>query len=551
MLALFISSFLSFVMFITYGTFISKIANLRSNFFENVLIGLVAVNTFASILSLFFPINIYILIALLLSCVILFYFTQTEIKSIFLLIKNKKNIILYSFPFILVAFIISIDVPHIYDTALYHLQSIKWIEEYPVVPGLANLHGRFGFNPNIFTLFALTSLFDIFGQEVFSINFTLFSLFVLYFINKLYLFFKREGITNLFIFILIVFIIILGLTNTLSSPSPDFISIAFPLFILTNLIKPTNQKEKNDIVSYIPALILCTYVITVKLATLPILILVMFIVVKQRMEIKKIMFTLPILSLIILPWLVRNIILTGWLIYPFSSIDLFNFDWKVLLSSVISMRLAVTGWARSPGEQYMVAAHMNLFEWFPAWWRHRLIRTDKLLFLASVFFPIVAFIGHFIKKIKIDFHTFTIISTAFIGVLFWLLLTPDIRFGKAFIITAAISPLLYLKFKIYWVPYYKPAIVFIFTIFLYFVGFNITRIAHENLNQLVLPKIIEIPVTLNFKTLNISGVNVYVPIEGDRCYNYFIPCTPYPDTTLILRGNTLKSGFKHRHTQSK
>jgi len=76
--------------------------------------------------------------------------------------------------------------PEIYDTGLYHLQAIKWIEEYAVVPGLANLHGRFGFNPNIFTFYALTSLFDVFNQEIFSVNFVIYFVFVFYFVNNIY-----------------------------------------------------------------------------------------------------------------------------------------------------------------------------------------------------------------------------------------------------------------------------------------------------------------------------------------------------------------------------
>ena len=113
------------------------------------------------------------------------------------------------------------------------------------------------------------------------INFTLFSVLTLYFVNKLYLLFNQEGITNLFIFNLIGFISIISLSTNLSSPAPDFISVAIPLFILTYLIKPTDSNENTDTKSYIPILILCVYLITVKLATLPILIFGIFIIVKE------------------------------------------------------------------------------------------------------------------------------------------------------------------------------------------------------------------------------------------------------------------------------
>ncbi|MEM6285499.1 MAG: hypothetical protein AAF787_25135, partial [Chloroflexota bacterium] len=43
------------------------------------------------------------------------------------------------------------------DFALYHQQMVQWINAYPIVPGLANLHGRFGFNNSFFLYVALTN----------------------------------------------------------------------------------------------------------------------------------------------------------------------------------------------------------------------------------------------------------------------------------------------------------------------------------------------------------------------------------------------------------
>src|SRR5215471_978333 len=37
-----------------------------------------------------------------------------------------------------------------YDAGLYHLSAIRWISSYPIIPGLANLHDRLGFNSSYF-----------------------------------------------------------------------------------------------------------------------------------------------------------------------------------------------------------------------------------------------------------------------------------------------------------------------------------------------------------------------------------------------------------------
>ena len=46
--------------------------------------------------------------------------------------------------------------PHLaFDTGLYHLPTIRWLESFPIVPGLGNLHGRFAFNCSYFLYVAL------------------------------------------------------------------------------------------------------------------------------------------------------------------------------------------------------------------------------------------------------------------------------------------------------------------------------------------------------------------------------------------------------------
>lgn len=53
-----------------------------------------------------------------------------------------------------------------YDSDLYHAQSIRWIEEYGVVPGLGNLHERFAYNSSFFALSALFSMKFLCGTSM-------------------------------------------------------------------------------------------------------------------------------------------------------------------------------------------------------------------------------------------------------------------------------------------------------------------------------------------------------------------------------------------------
>ena len=553
MIAVLLSALISLILFLITGFAFSKLFKFSNGLTEKILLGLVLSNTTTSFLSIFFAININVLAILLLGCFFLAFYIKNEIFQCFSLLYNKRKIVFAGLPLVFIALLISVGPPLNWDTGLYHLQAIKWIEAYAVVPGLANLHGRFGFNPNIFTLFSLTSLSKLFGQEIFSLNFLLFSVFVMHFVNKLYINFKEESISNYFIFNLLIFVTILNLSDNLSSPSPDFISLSFPLFIFSYLTKTYAVSDQHNAKHYPTILILSIYIITVKLATLPILLLAILMYATHSFNKRELLILIPLLTLILAPWLIRNIILSGWLIYPFPLIDLFNFDWKVQLAQVQLEKLLITGFARSHGQQNEAAYYMDIVEWFPMWW-HGLTRNYKIIFLAATIFPVFLFTQNLFKKVKMNFGTLVVVISSFIGVLFWFIRAPDFRFGKGFVVIAALTPLLYYQFKIhvYWEPNFKkmlPFLLFMGMLILYYAGtntgLNVVRIAKENIGRAITPELINVPDSIQFKSYMIGNVEIFVPTVEDRCFNHPLPCTGYSDTTLELRGKFIQEGFKN------
>jgi len=546
MLALLLSALLSLFFFIVLGTFAAKVLRLPANFIEKALIGLVVINAISTIISLFFPIGAYALAITILLCAGLVLFIKGELLRLFSILEQKRTIILLALPFIAVAFLIALNQPYKYDSGLYHVQTIKWIEAYPVVPGLANLHGRLGFNPNSFTLFALTSLFTVFGQEIFSVNFVVFAMLTIYFINKLSTIFKTNYFSNIFLLFQILFITLIFLFDDLSSPTPDFLSIAIPIFVFARLIEIEQRQSQAGIKTFIPIIILCCYVFTVKLATLPLLLMVILLLVKYKPGAKNIVLLLSASAIILVPWLVRNVILTGWLVYPLPSVNLFSFDWQVPVASVILEKYGVTGWARDPGLHYVMAAKMGLAGWVPIWWA-QLTLWGKFLVIAGFVCPLLIFVTQFAKKFKEAFITNAIIATAFCGVVFWFFLAPDFRFGQAFIVVAAFSPVLIFKFA------YRPErplrlFVTICAVFLCIQGIGgrqfIIDAVHQLSTVVIKPQLLQTPAGLKFKSYNINGITVYVPAEGNQCFCHDIPCLPHIDTTITTRGRTLADGFR-------
>ncbi|EMK03486.1 MULTISPECIES: LIC_10190 family membrane protein [Leptospira] len=554
MLAILISSISSLYIFISLGILVEKILKVKFQFTDRVLVGLSVTNALVSFVSLFLPITVSVLYIFLLFCSVFLYFERENLKSLAFDWIRKSIVFIITFPFLLSALIFSLNPPFAYDSGLYHIQSIKWIQEYSVVPGLANLHGRFGFNPNIFTIFALTSLKEIFKQEIFSVNFLVYSLLVLHSINRIYKILKQEGFTNSFLLNSIVLFLVLEQFMSLSSPTPDLISIVLPLYILTNLPKNENHSGLN-LENYFASIILSVYTISVKLSTVPLCILILLLMIRYKFDRKKLSIVISIMFLILLPWLIRNVILSGYLIYPFPAIDIFNFDWKAPLNAVVSEKLSITGWARNPGEGYKEAAQMKFWEWFPIWWSS-ISKLNRLFIVISFLSPIFIFIYSLFKKVKIDFQTFAILFTSWMGAIFWILLAPDIRFGKAFLGISAISPLFYFNFRINFFPIKisktskQVILVFIFIVISVFLINRRTynrfkSFIRENSALFVRPKKIEIPQNLEFKKIQMNHLEVFIPAEGDRCYDYKIPCMPYRNHTLILRGKTLQSGFKY------
>jgi hypothetical protein len=56
------------------------------------------------------------------------------------------------------------------DSGLYYLSSIRWLNEYPVVPGLGNLHGRLAFNQSYLSFAAALNFYPVYGHGKNSIN---------------------------------------------------------------------------------------------------------------------------------------------------------------------------------------------------------------------------------------------------------------------------------------------------------------------------------------------------------------------------------------------
>lgn len=437
-----------------------------------------------------------------------------------------------------------------YDTGLYHAQSIRWIEEYGIVPGLGNLHSRLAYNSAAFCLSALFSMSFLGGQSYHVCVGFLGLLLALVCGEALTV--KREG-RKPFLSDFARLIGIYYLLNTFDemvSPASDYFMVLLVLYIVIRWLDLIERKEK----SYLPFAMLCVLsvvVLTIKLSGALLLLLTLkpaAMMIKERRKRETALF-LGLGTLAAVPFFVRNVILSGWLVYPFTAIDLFSFDFKIPrgMADYDAREIQVWGRGYSDVERY----GEPLRQWLPGWIKE-LDGTNKV-FLAMALGGLLILIsltayGIFKKKKEIADYLF-VEGVMSVCLVFWLLSAPLIRYGCVFLwmTPALVWGHLYLlvsshldRFRIYYIVLVVIA-VYKLAAFGGEIGAGLTA------EYLVKQKDYE-----NFETVDyeLHGYTFYYPAQGDRTGYTDFPAAPRKMEEDLFRGETIKKGFKNIAHQS-
>lgn len=560
MLALFISGLLLAFLVVSMGSAAKSFLKLEGNKWDAVFLGFVVLNTLCAWVSLVFPVGIHLFAAL---TVVTFLFAFPRIRGVWAAWRESSFNLAFLALFAVLcaaAWLIASDFPRNVDTALYHQQTIKWYEQYPVVPGLGNLHGRLAFNQNVFLLFSLSSLKDIFGQHIYSVNLVSFVIFASYILMRLRDVHAVHGYNPVWFVYMLIALVFLRMPN-LSAPSPDYISQLLSFYIFARFVDMSLEGDGSNYLSSPILLILGVYAFTVKLSAPPTPILFLLLLLMGKGPgIGAYVRLLPAFLLVLLPWIVRNIVMTGWLIYPLHSLDIFSFDWKIPYRDVLFEKIYVTGWARIKGEQNFVKAYyMPFSEWFPVWFNGMFKRSlfEAVLTLLGFLFPVIAFFGILIGRIRPKPMIVAILTTCAVGMLLWFWQGPAFRFGVGVISISAISLLLLFnpspKSRFYeragnntltWVMGLMIGLLLFWNRASLGIGGYAKPIGWDRLLKprlLAMKQTFELKKAVNFEY---SYPAIQDPSVRHYCYDSEIPCTPYPDSTMVLRGKDLREGFR-------
>jgi hypothetical protein len=556
MLALSLSGLLLAFLMVFMGHAAKSALKLEGNVWDSVFLGMAVLNTLCAWVSLVIPVGIHLFAVLTFVTLLIAIPRIRRIRAVWRESGLEPGFLALLAVVCTAAWLIASDFPRNSDTPLYHLQTIKWYEQYPVVPGLGNLHGRLAFNQNVFLLFSLSSLKDVFGQEIFSVNLVVFVIFTSYILTRIRDVHAVYGYKPVWFAYLLLAVFFIRVPN-LSSPSPDYLSQVLSLYIFARFMDMSLEEDESGYRSVPILLLLGIYSFTIKLsaAPMPLLVLVLFLMGKGP-GIGSYLRLLPAILLIVVPWLARNVIMTGWLLYPFPSLDLFSFDWKIPFSEVVMEKVAVTGWARISGEEnYVKAFHMPLSEWFPVWFRGIFKKSlfEAFLILLGFLAPVVGLIGMLMGWIRRTPLLVAVMVTCAAGMLSWFWLGPNFRFGVGVISISVISLLLFLsplpKAGLYVRKGIKPLpwAVVLMTVFLLFrnahslgVGEYAKPIGPDRLYK---PRLLKIE-NQSFEMRKAVNFEYSLPALYQYCYDRALPCANLPDSTIALRGEGLRNGFR-------
>lgn len=445
--------------------------------------------------------------------------------------------------FLLYAYGTSRGIIH-YDTGLYHAQSIRWLEEYGLVKGLGNLHCRLAYNSASFALSALFSMAFLGGRSyhcaagflallVASVCFDFGKT-----IRRKQLrpsdFAKVMGIY----YLLIIY-------DEMISPASDYFMVLTVFYLVIRWMELLEEKE-TAVFPYAMLCVLAVFVLTVKLSGALIVLLAIgpAVWLVQRKRWQEILCYLALGTVTLLPYLIRNVLLSGWLVYPFTGIDLFGVDWKIPegLAACDAKEIQVWGRGYTDVTQY----DMPPWKWLPSWFE-QIVGLDKLFVLAAfaavaALFVRTAWRMATAKRRKMDDSTFLgmpllqwVLALSF---LFWLFSSPLIRYGCVYVYLTfcVIGGELLLKRRM------ERICVCMMGLFLAYKAAAFGReLAVFYVNDYwIFQKDYD---SFETESYEIEGVTFYYPVTGDRAGYESFPSAP-AKAQIAFRGEGIADGFR-------
>ena len=506
-----------------------------------LMAGLGAATVYAQFFSLFYRVSLLANVVLVIFSAMTVLFWHQDMKR--LLTESFRGSsravkILIPVLFVLWAYFTSRGYM-VHDTKLYHAQSIRWIEEYGIVPGQGVVNSRFSYNSSVFSLAALYSLKFVFGQSMhamsgwFAFLLSVTTLDIIKGVKK----FRFSDFANVAAIYYLTLI-----TDEVLAPSSDYATMCVLFFLVIKWLRLLEQpKEEQQTAPYGLLCVLGVYALTLKLTAGLILLLLVkpaYRLLKEK-QWKQILCYLLLGILTAAPWLIRGVLISGWLLYPFPALDLFDLPWKQKTEWVKTDAGAIKTWGR--GVNNSVLAAQPIWEWYGTWFK-TLSLMEKGIALVDIA-ALVSFVGAaiavFLRKNWENLDRLLVCATAACSYLYWQTSAPLPRYGYTYML---LLPALVFGWGILLLKKDRLLRVGLALYGVYKIVMLISYIAGCAWYPAYIRQVDYYSADTEVWTVEVDGAEFYCTEEDGIGYAYFPGSSAYEE--FRLRGNGLKDGFE-------
>ena len=440
--------------------------------------GLLVTTVYAGFFSVFYKVGFLANLIMIAACAVMIVADRSHYLVLFEKIKKKKVynqvpgttlLINYVNLVKLLAFVILFILAVFYttegnffsDSGYYHEQSIRWIEEFGCVKGSVHILKRLAYNSCYFVQCALFSMRELWGQSLHCLG----GFYAIFLMGYGIFGFNRNIKLNVLRVAPIIYFLLF--CSEITSPASDFPLVFIVIYVAIRWLELFDEDKKmteaqngqplnNSYAPYALLSIFVVFIISIKLTVGCLVAIVLYPAVEMIKEkkVKEIIASIVAGIVIILPYFIRNYIICGWLIYPFTAIDLFNPKWKIAADAAQADADEIKIWGRGMGQ---LGGHVSdsIKTWLPHWWEY-MSGPNRLIILSFLMVAAVYVVYRFVKlavilitakndtlestnvkEKKLDLHTIAFEIALILSLAMWFVESPLFRYGIAYILVGA------------------------------------------------------------------------------------------------------------------
>lgn len=335
-----------------------------------------------------------------------------------------------------------------FDTGYYDFAVVKWTTSYPIVPGLANLHDRLGFNNSSLLYAAMLDHGFWRNRSPHLANGLLLCALMMQIVYSGLRLLRPNTATpaaGLFDVALFIPATYLGVEEqylniaSLTTDVPVIVVLLAAASMLFGQLIRQGSDEASDAFERFVIATLLTAAITIKLSSLLFaftagLLLVFLWYRKRRTPSSR-----PVLSasasvaaalLALIPFVIRGVILTGYPLYP-STFGATGFDWLVPRSACLLQQKYILAYGRFYYNYSVIGTSFENVPWFRAWLLH-LPRFAKMEVVLPAILVCASLLVWFVHRLQTEDRlprAWTLSLPCIASLIFWIYKAPTPRFG--------------------------------------------------------------------------------------------------------------------------